>query len=142
MGRVGYDDPPALLVLAAVGEIRVHEHEARQLPLGAGGGSDTASRPQTSARISCKPHELERALCPILVLQRMEIDEPGEPRRDLVHARVVLHRADPADRSRCPLEVPRRQGREVADELGLEISGSRGGCSRRNDAGISGDGRS
>ncbi len=129
MGRVRYDDPPALLILAAVGEVRVHEHEARQLPLRAGGGLERhgVEAADLGQDLLQTPHELERALCPILVLQRMEIDEPGEPRRDLVHARVVLHRAG-AERIEAGVhsEVPRRQGREVANELGLRDLGQPG----------------
>ena len=112
VGRVRDDDPPPLLVLAAVGEVRVHEHQAGQLALRAGGGLQRhrVEAADLGQDLLQTPHELERALRSVFVLERMEIDEPGQPRSDLVHARVVLHRAR-AERIEAGVhaEVPRRQ---------------------------------
>ncbi len=48
----------------------------------AAGWSVTAGRPATSARIPCElPHQLERALDPVLLLQRMQVAEAGQRRR-------------------------------------------------------------
>src|SRR5205085_12662366 len=66
------------------------------------------------------PLELERTLYAVLVLQRMEVREPGQLPEPLVDPRVVLHRAG-AERveARVDAEVARRQLGEVADELEL-----------------------
>src|SRR5205823_13062018 len=66
------------------------------------------------------PLELERALRPVLVLERVEVAEPRQRDDALVHARVVLHRAR-AERVEAGVdsERARRQLAEMADDLGL-----------------------
>ena len=119
---VGGDDGVALIGLAAVGEVRAHHHQARQLPLRARG---RLQRARVQARhfdqdLLEPPHQLERALNRLLVLVGMQVPEAGKHREPLVDARVVLHRAG-AERieARVDAEVARRELREVPDDLGL-----------------------
>ena len=79
MGRVRDDDPPPLVVLAAVGEVRMHEHQARQLALRAGGGLQRhrVEAAHLGQDLLETPHELERALRSSFFLERVKIDEPG-----------------------------------------------------------------
>ena len=120
--RVRDDDLPPLLVLAAVREVRAHQHQARQLTLRAcrrlqRHGVEPADLGEDLLQA---PHQLERTLGRVLLLQRMEVREPRQSRDDLVDARVVLHRAR-AERIEAGVdaEVPRRQLGEVANELRL-----------------------
>src|SRR5439155_690921 len=70
------------------------------------------------------PHQLERALSAVLLLQRMETSEPRERRESLVDPRVVLHRAGTEwVEARVHSEVPGRELGEVADELELRHLG-------------------
>ena len=126
MRRVGDHDLPPLLALAPGGEVRAHEQQARQLALRAGGRLE---RDRVEARhlredLLQPPHQLERALRAVLVLQRMEPREARERREPLVDPRVVLHRAG-AERieARVDAEVAGRELREVADELELRHLG-------------------
>ena len=80
---VGDDDLAPLLVLAAVGEVRVHEHQAGDLALRAG---RRLERHRVQARhlredLLEPPHQLERALRAVLLLVRMQMREPGQRRR-------------------------------------------------------------
>ena len=81
--RVGDDDLAPLLVLAAVGEVRVHEHEAGQLALRAGGGLERhgVEPGHLGEDLLQPPHQLERALRAVLLLERMQVRETGERRR-------------------------------------------------------------
>ena len=122
----GIDDLAALLLLATRGEIGADEHEPRQLALRA---RSRLERDRVEARhlredLLQSPHQLERALRPVLVLQRMEPRKSRERREPLVDPRVVLHRAG-AERveARVDAEVARRELREVADELELRHLG-------------------
>jgi hypothetical protein len=120
--RVGDDDLAALLVLASVGEVGVEEHQARELPLGTGGGleRDGVEPADLGEDLLQAPHELERALRALLLLERVQVAEPGQADEALVHARVVLHRAR-AERVEAGVdsEVSGRELGEVPDELGL-----------------------
>ena len=96
--------------------------EAGQLALRAGGRleRDGVEPGDLGEDLLQAPHELERALRALLLLQRMERREAGERREPLVDARVVLHRAG-AERIEAVVdaEVARRELGEVADELEL-----------------------
>ena len=112
--------------LAAVGEVRAHEHEAGELTLRAGGRleRDRVEPAHLGEDLLEAPHELERALRGLLLLVRMEVAEARQVDDPLVHARVVLHRAG-AERveARVDAEVAVGESREVADELGLRDLG-------------------
>ena len=66
------------------------------------------------------PHQLERALRALVLLQRMQVAEAGQADGPLVDARVVLHRAA-AERveARVDPEVAVGERREVAHDLVL-----------------------
>ena len=124
--RVGDDDLPPLLALAARGEVRADEQQPGQLPLGAG---RRLERDRVEARhlredLLQPPHQLERALRPVLLLQRVQPGEPRERGEPLVDARVVLHRAG-AERIEAGVdaEVAGRELGEVAHELELRHLG-------------------
>ena len=129
MRRVGDDDLPPLLGLAARGEVGAQEQEPRELALRAGGRLE---RHRVEARhlredLLQPPHQLERALRAVLLLQRVEAREPGKRCEALVDPRVVLHRAG-SERieARVDAEVARRQLGEVPDELELRHLGQPG----------------
>ncbi len=124
VSRVRGDDRVALL--AAVGEVRAHEHEPGQLPLRARGRLQRDRRKTRDLRehLLKTPHQLERALRAFVLLVRVEIAEPGKPGEPLVDARVVLHRAG-AERVEAGVDAERPIGkrREVANELRLRDLG-------------------
>ena len=119
--RVGGDDRVALL--AAVGEVRAHEHQPGQLALRAGGRLERHGRESRDLGedLLQPPHELERALR-VLVLLRAGAGRgsPAAPASALVDARVVLHRAG-AERVEARVDAEGAVGErgEVADDLGL-----------------------
>ena len=117
---VGRDDRVALL--AAIGEVRAHEHEPGQLALRSCGRLERHRREPRDLRedLLQPPHELERALRGLVLLVRVQVAETREPGQPLVHARVVLHRAR-AERVEARVHAERAVGerREMADELGL-----------------------
>ena len=81
--RVGDDDAAPLLDLAALGEVRAHQHQAGELALGAGGRLE---RDRVEARdlgedLLQAPHQLERALRALLLLVRVQVAEAGQRRR-------------------------------------------------------------
>ena len=119
---VGDDDRVALLALAAVGEVRAHQHQPGQLALRAGRRlqRDRVEAGDLGEDLLQPPHQLERALRAVLLLVRVQVAEAGQRDDALVDARVVLHRAG-AERveARVDPEVARRELGEVADELGL-----------------------
>src|SRR4051794_4177124 len=110
------------LSLPAIGEVRAHQHQPRQLALRAGGRLERARvQPRDlDQRLLQAPHQLERALAAVLVLVGMEVAKAGEHHEPLVDARVVLHRAG-AERveARVDAEVPGRELGEVPEDLGL-----------------------
>ena len=69
--------------LAAVGERRAHDHQPRQLSLRAGGGLERHGREpgDLGEDLLELPHQLERALDPVLLLQRMQVAEAGQSDR-------------------------------------------------------------
>src|SRR6185436_13720303 len=73
------------------------------------------------------PHQLERTLGRVLLLERMQVPEAGKIDYALVHARVVLHRAR-AERveARVDTEGSVREGSEVPDKLRLRDLGQPG----------------
>ena len=121
---VGGDDRVALL--AAVREVRAHEHEAGELSLRARSG---LQRHRGKARDLGEdslqvPHELERALRPVVLLVRMQVAESRQPRDTLVDTWVVLHRAAPEwIEARVDAERAVGQRRDVSDDLGLRHLG-------------------
>ena len=119
--RVGRDDHvPA--GLAAVGERGPHEHQARQLALRAGRGLERHRRqPRDLGEDLLElPHQGERALRALVLLERVQVAEARQPDDPLVDARVVLHRAA-AERVEAGVdpEVPVGELREVAHDLVL-----------------------
>ena len=120
MRGVGGDDRVALL--AAVREVRAHEHEAGELALRAGRRleRDGGKPGDLGEDLLESPHELERALRALVLLVRMKIAEAGEPCQPLVDARVVLHRAG-AERVEAGVDAEGAVGerREVAHDLRL-----------------------
>ena len=126
MRRVGGDDRVALVGLATIGEVRAHEHQARQLPLRARGRLKRAGvqARHLDQRLLQPPHQLERALDRVFVLVGMEVPEAGHHRQALVDPRVVLHRAGAEGiKARVDAEVACRELREVPDELRLRELG-------------------
>ena len=123
--RVGRHDHVAA-GLAAVGERRTHQHQPRQLALRAGSRlqGDRRQSGDLDEDLLELPHQLERALRALVLLQRMEVAEPLERGRALVHARVVLHRAA-AERveARVDPEVAVGERGEVPDDLVLRHFG-------------------
>ena len=118
--RVGRDHRVALL--AAVGEVSAHQHQAGELSL-------RSRRRLERARVQARdlgedllqaPHQLEGALRRLGILKRVQVAEAGMRDHSLVDARVVLHRAG-AERveARVDSERARRELGEVAHELGL-----------------------
>ena len=109
-------------LLAAVGEVRAHEHEPGQLSLRPRGGleRDCVQAADLGEDLLQAPHELERALRPVLLLKRMEVAEARERDHALVDPRVVLHRAG-AERVEAGVhaEGPVGQSSEMADDLRL-----------------------
>ena len=79
MRRVGSDDRAPLPAFTAVGEVGAHQHQAGELALRARGGLERDGVEAADLRQDLleAPHQLERALRPFLLLQRMEIAEPG-----------------------------------------------------------------
>ncbi len=122
MRGVGGDDRLALLHLPAIGEVGAHEHEPGELALRARGRleRDGVQPAHFGEDPLQAPHELEGALGAVLLLERMEVAEPGQRDHPLVHARVVLHRAG-AQRveTRVDSEGAVGERREVAHDLGL-----------------------
>ena len=125
--RVRGDDRVALL--AAIGEVRAHEHEPGQLSLRAcrrlqRHGREARDLGEDPLQV---PHELERALRVLVVGVRMQVAEAGKRCEPLVHARVVLHRAG-AERIEAGVDAERAIGerREVADDLRLGELGQPG----------------
>ena len=112
--------------LAAVGEVRTHEHEPGQLALRTRGGlqRDRRKARDLGEHLLEAPHQLERALGAFVLLVRVEISEPGKPGEPLVDARVVLHRAG-AERIEAGVDAERAVGerREVPYQLGLRHLG-------------------
>ena len=83
MRRVRDHDLAPLLVLAALGEVRAEEHQARQLALAAGGrlqrdGVEPGHLAQDLLQV---PLELERALRGVVLDERMEVREARAARR-------------------------------------------------------------
>ena len=124
--RVGDDDVRALLVLAAVGEVRVEEHQPGQLALAAGRGLQRhrVEPGHLEQDLLQLPLELERALRGVVLDERMQLREPRQPDEPLVDPRVVLHRAA-AERIEAGVdpEVARRELREVPQHLRLRELG-------------------
>ncbi len=146
MRRVGGDDELALLALAAVGEVRAHEHEPGQLSLRPRGGleRDRVQAADLGEDLLQAPHELERALRPVLLLERMEVAEPRERDHALVDPRVVLHRAG-AERVEAGVDPEGAVGQsgEMADDLRLgELREAGAASPRRSSSGTSAGGRS
>ena len=112
MRRVRDDDVRALLVLAAVGEVRVEEHQPGELALAARRrlerhGVEPGHLEQDLLEL---PLELEGALRGVVLDERMELREPRQPDEPLVDARVVLHRAAAEGiEARVDPEVARRE---------------------------------
>ena len=120
--RVGDDDLPPRLVLAPFLEVRAEEHQPGQLALAPGRGlqRDRVEPRHLEQDVLQLPLELERALRGVVLDERMQVREPGQPDDPLVDARVVFHRAA-AERieARVDAEVARRELREVAEHLRL-----------------------
>ena len=110
------------LVLAAVGERGTHEHQPGQLALRAGRRlqRDRGQPRHLGEDLLQLPHQLERALRPVVLLERMEVAEAGQRDDPLVDPRVVLHRAA-AERVEAGVdpEVAIGERGEVADDLVL-----------------------
>ena len=108
------------------GEVRAHQHQPGQLALAAGRRlqRDRGQAGDLGEDLLQAPHQLERPLRAVLLLQRVHVAEAGQRDDALVHARVVLHRAG-AERveARVDPEVAGRQLGEVADELRLRELG-------------------
>ena len=109
-------------LLAPIGEVRPHQHQARELALRArrrlerdGGQAGDLGEDLLQA-----PHELERALRSVFLLERVQVAEAGQVDDALVDPRVVLHRAG-AERVEAGVDPERAVGErgEVANELGL-----------------------
>ncbi len=110
------------LVFAAIGEVRVEEHQAGHLTLAAGrrlerDGVEPGELTEDRLQL---PFELERALRGVVLDERVQARESGQADQPLVDARVVLHRAR-AERVEAGVdpEVAGREGGEVAQHLGL-----------------------
>ena len=119
---VGNHDLPALLVLAAVAEVRVEEHQPGQLALAPGRGlqADRIEAGHLEQDVLQFPFELERALRGVVLDERVQGCEPGQRDEPLVDARVVLHRAAP-ERVEAGVdpEVAGRELGEVAEHFRL-----------------------
>ena len=123
--RVRRDDhvPPGL---AAIGEHRAHEHQPRELALRARRGLQRDGREprDLGEDLLQLPHQLERALRTLVLLERVEIAEPGEGHDAFVDSGVVLHRAR-AERVEAGVdpEVAVGERREVPHDLVLRHLG-------------------
>ena len=108
--------------LAAVLVVGAREQHARELAVRAGRGlqRDVGQARDLRQRALQVPHQLERALRALGVLQRVQAGVPGQRGDALVQARVVLHRAR-AERveARVEVEVALGQAHVVAHDLGL-----------------------
>jgi len=126
VSRVGDEDGVPQVALASIGEVRPHEHEAGQLALGSRGRleGDGVEAGHFGEDLLEAPHELQRTLRAVLLLQRVQVAEAGQRHDPLVHPWVVLHRAR-AERieARVDPEGPVGQPGEVTDELGLRQLG-------------------
>ena len=120
--RVGDEDRVARLALAAILEVGAYEHQAGQLALGSRRRleRDGVEPDDLGEDLLEAPHELHRALRAVLLLERMQVAEPGQRDDALVHSRVVLHRAG-AERVEAGVDAERPVGErgEVADDLRL-----------------------
>ena len=114
--------------LAAVLVVGARQQHAGELALGARAGlqRDVLHARDLRQRALQAPHQLERALRVIGVLQRVQAGVPGQRGGALVQARVVLHRAR-AERVEAGVEVvvALRDADVVAHELGLGDLGQR-----------------
>ena len=81
MRGVGDDDLPPLLVLAALVEVRAEEHQAGQLALAARRGlqADRVEAGHLAQDLLQLPLELERALRGVVLDERMQVREAGQP---------------------------------------------------------------
>src|SRR5262249_48518288 len=107
---------------AGVVEEGAQEHVPRGLALAPRGGLQRA-RVQAGdfdEGFLEAPHQLERSLCRVLVLERVEVAEPRCHDEPLVDPRVVLHRARAEwVKARVDAEIARRELREMAEDLRL-----------------------
>ena len=127
---VGGDDRVSLL--AAVGEVRAHEHEPGELALRPGGRLQRHGRKSRDLGedLLQVPHQLERALGVLVLRMRVQVAEPRERGSALVDARVVLHRAG-AERVEARVDPEGAVGerREVPHDLRLgELGKARRVC--------------
>ena len=108
--------------LAAVLVVGARQQHAGELAVRAGGGlqRDVRQTRDLCQRALQAPHQLERALRALGVLQRVQARVAGQRGDALVQARVVLHRAR-AERVEAGVEVEVALGDAdvVAHELGL-----------------------
>src|SRR5713101_8034186 len=89
---------PAMVTLArlaAVGEVGAHQHQARQLALRAGRRlkRDGVEAAHLGEDLLEAPHQLERPLGAVFLLERVQVLEARQHDEPLVDPRVVLHRA-------------------------------------------------
>ncbi len=119
---VGDHDFATPLVLSSLGEVRVHQHQAGELALRARRGleRDGVEPGDLGQRLLELDAETQRSLHAILLLERVEIAEPGQRGQPFIHARVVLHRAR-AERVEAGVnaEVARRELGEVTEQVRL-----------------------
>ncbi len=136
VGGVGREHLVA--ALAAILVVGARQEHARELAVGSRRGLQAHVREarDLGERPLQVPHQLERALRALGVLQRVQPRMAGERRRALVQARVVLHRAR-AERveARVEIEVALGQAHVVAHDLRLGDLGQRGGSLRRSRSG-------
>ncbi len=120
VGRVGGEHLVASLTARLV--VGAREQHACELAVRAGGGlqADVRQARDLRERPFEVPHQLERALCVLGILQRVQAGVAGERRDALVQARVVLHRAR-AERVEAGVEIEVALGEAhvVAHDLGL-----------------------
>ena len=118
------------LLLAAVLVVGAREQQAGQLAVRARARLQRHVRQPRDLRQRAleAPHQLQRALRVLGVLERVQAGVPGQRRHPLVQLRVVLHRAR-AERVEALVEVEvlRRQRHVVAHQLGLGDLGQLGG---------------
>ena len=127
--------------LAAVLVVGAGQQHARQLALRAGRGlqRDVRQAGDLRERALQVPHQLERALRALGVLQRVKPRVPGQRGDPLVQARVVLHRARP-ERVEAGVEVEVALGqaaRSGARSPALRPRAAAARCARRKRAGSS-----
>ena len=122
VSRVGDDDLAALLVLAAVLEVRADQRQSGQLTLRSRGRLQRHCLQPDHLRqdLLQPPHQLQRPLRILVVLIGVQVAEPGQADQPLVDARVVLHRAR-AERVEAGVdaEVARAELGEVPYQLRL-----------------------